>query len=135
MSDEERALEWMRQQARKIDPYNEEPSFEDCVELLDVAFKKGKSVAQLKHLLGEADRRAGAAERKHAALKYAKEKSPQAGQILRLQGKLQRVELALKLSTGDNNMTISQFCAEYDVTKKDGNTAWHEKLVEQNKKR
>ncbi|MGR5542416.1 hypothetical protein ACPV5V_28100, partial [Vibrio campbellii] len=96
---------------------------------LTPAFKKGKSVAQLKHLLAEADRRAGAAERKHAALKYAKEKSPQAGQILRLQGRLQRVELALKLATGDNNMTISQFCAEYDVSKRDGNTAWHEILV------
>ncbi|WP_047043075.1 hypothetical protein [Vibrio mexicanus] len=135
MSDEERALEWMRQQAYKIDPYSEELSFEECLELIGPAFKKGKSMAQLRHLLGEADRRAGAAERKHAALKYAKEKSPNAGQILRLQGKLQRVELALKLATGDNNMTISQFCAEYDVTKKDGNTAWHEKLVEQNKKR
>ncbi|MGL6259580.1 hypothetical protein [Vibrio sp. WXL103] len=135
MSDEQRALEWMRQLAHKIDPYTEEPTFEECVELIEPAFKRGKSVAQLKHLLGEADRRAGAAERKHAALKYAKEKSPQAGQILRLQGRLQRVELALKLATGDNNMTISQFCAEYDVSKKDGNNAWHEKLVEQGKKK
>ncbi|MDN2483665.1 hypothetical protein ACPV5L_02985 [Vibrio astriarenae] len=135
MSDERLALEWMRQQAHKIDPYTEDPSFDECVELLTPAFKKGKSVAQLKHLLAEADRRAGAAERKHAALKYAKEKSPQAGQILRLQGRLQRVELALKLATGDNNMTISQFCAEYDVSKRDGNTAWHEILVQQGKKK
>lgn len=135
MSDEKLALEWMRQQALKIDPYNEEPSFEDCVELLEPAFKKGKSIAQLKFLLGEADRRAGAAERKHAAMKYAKEKSPNAGQILRLQSKLQQVQLALKLATGDNNMTISQFCSEYDVTKRDGNAAWHEKLVEQNKRK
>ncbi|MDG3086228.1 hypothetical protein P7F88_08970 [Vibrio hannami] len=133
MSDEKLALEWMRQQAQKIDPYLEDPSFDDCVELIGPAFKKGKNVAQLRFLLGEADRRAGAAERKHAALKYAKEKSPNAGQILRLQSKLQRVELALKLATGDNNMTISQFCAEYDVSKRDGSTAWHEKLVQQNK--
>lgn len=135
MSDEKLALEWMRQQAYKIDPYIEDPSFEECVELIGPAFKKGKHVAQLRALLAQADRRAGAAERKHAALKFAKEKSPQAGQILRLQGKLQRVELALKLATGDNNMTISQFCAEYDVSKRDGNTAWHEKLVEQDKKK
>ncbi|WP_070966873.1 hypothetical protein [Vibrio sonorensis] len=135
MSDEELALAWMRQQASKIDPYMESATFDECAELLAPAFKKGKSVAQLRFLLGEADRRAGAAERKHAALKYAKEKSPNAGQILRLQSKLQRVELALKLSTGDNNMTISQFCAEYDVSKRDGNNAWHEKLVQQNKKR
>lgn len=133
MSDEELALEWMRQQAYKVDPYIEEPSFNDCVELIGPAFKKGKSVAQLRFLLGEADRRAGAAERKHAALKYAKQKSPNAGQILRLQSKLQRVELALKLATGDSNMTISQFCSEYDVSKRDGNDAWHEKLVEQSK--
>ncbi|WP_375748368.1 hypothetical protein [Vibrio sp. HN007] len=133
MSDEELALEWMRQQAYKVDPYIEEPSFDDCVELIGPAFKKGKSVAQLRFLLGEADRRAGAAERKHAALKYAKQKSPNAGQILRLQSKLQRVELALKLATGDSNMTISQFCSEYDVSKRDGNDAWHEKLVEQSK--
>lgn len=135
MTDEKLALEWMRQQARSIEPYTDEPSFDDCVELIGPAFKKGKSVAQLRFLLGEADRRAGAAERKHAALKYAKEKSPNAGQILRLQSKLQQVELALKLATGDNNMTISQFCAEYDVSKRDGNTAWHEKLVEQSKKK
>ncbi|WP_260260486.1 hypothetical protein [Vibrio intestinalis] len=135
MSDEERALEWMRQQVHKIVPYAEEPSFDDCVELLNPAFKKGKSVAQLRFLLGEADRRAGAAERKHAALKYAKEKSPNAGQILRLQSKLQQVQLALKLATGDNNMTISQFCAEYDVSKRDGNEAWHEKLLQQSKKK
>lgn len=135
MSDEKLALEWMRQQARKIDPYLEDPSFDECVELIGPAFKKGKNTAQLRFLLSEADRRAGAAERKHAALKFAKEKSPQAGQILRLQGKLQQVELALKLATGDNNMTISQFCAEYDVSKRDGNTAWHEKLVQQYKKK
>jgi hypothetical protein len=135
MSDEELALEWMRQQAQKIDPYLDSPSFDECVELLDPAFKKGKSIAQLKHLLAQADRRAGAAERKHAAMKYAKEKSPNAGQILRLQSKLQQVQLALKLATGDNNMTISQFCAEYDVSKRDGNTAWHEKLVQLGKKR
>ena len=135
MSDEELALEWMRQQARKIGSYTDEPSFDDCVELIDPAFKQGKNVAQLRFLLGEADRRAGAAERKHAALKYAKEKSPNAGQILRLQSKLQQVELALKLATGDNNMTISQFCSEYDVKKRDGNTAWHEKLVQQSKKK
>lgn len=135
MSDEELALEWMRQQAHKVDPYVIDPSFDECVELLDPAFKKGKSVAQLKYLLSEADRRAGAAERKHAALKYAKEKSPNAGQILRLQSKLQQVQLALKLATGDNNMTISQFCAEYDVSKRDGNTAWNEKLVEQGKRK
>ena len=135
MSDEELALEWMRQQAHKIDPYIENPTFDECAELLEPAFKKGKTIGQLKFLLGEADRRAGAAERKHAALKYAKEKSPNAGQILRLQSKLQQVQLALKLATGDNNMTISQFCAEYDVSKRDGNTAWHEKLVQQGKKR
>jgi len=135
MSDEELALEWMRQQAYKIDSYSHELSFDDCAELLDPAFKKGKSLAQLRFLLAEADRRAGAAERKHAALKYAKEKSPNAGQILRLQSKLQQVQLALKLATGDNNMTISQFCSEYDVSKRDGNTAWHEKLVQQGKKR
>lgn len=134
MSEEQRALEWLRKQALKIDPNLEEPTFENCVELLEPAFKKGKSVSQLKFLLGQADRRAGAAERKHAALKYAKEKSPNAGQILRLQSKLQQVELALKLSTGDNNMSISQFCAEYDVSKRDGSNAWHEKLVKQNKK-
>jgi hypothetical protein len=134
MSDEKLALDWMRQQARKLDPYLEDPSFDECVELLEPAFKKGKSVAQLRFMLGEADRRAGAAERKHAALKYAKEKSPNAGQILRLQGKLQQVQLALKLATGDNNMTISQFCSEYDVSKRDGNTAWHEKLLQQSKK-
>lgn len=75
MSDEKLALEWMRQQAHKVDPYVINPSFDECVELLDPAFKKGKSVAQLKYLLSEADRRAGAAERKHAALKYAKEKA------------------------------------------------------------
>ncbi|MDR9828591.1 hypothetical protein RCJ22_23685 [Vibrio sp. FNV 38] len=135
MSDETLALEWMRQQARKIDPYVQHPSFDECVELLTPAYKKGKSVAQLKFLLGEADRRAGAAERKHAALKYAKEKSPNAGQILRLQSKLQQVQLALKLATGDNNMTISQFCSEYDVSKRDGNTAWNEKLVQLAKKK
>jgi hypothetical protein len=135
MSDEKLALEWMRQQAHKIDPYLVDPSFEECVELIDPAFKKGKSIAQLRFLLGEADRRAGAAERKHAALKFAKEKSPNAGQILRLQSKLQQVQLALKLATGDNNMTISQFCSEYDVSKRDGNTAWNEKLVQQNRKR
>ncbi len=135
MSDEKLALEWMRQQVRKIDPYVINPSFDECVEILDPAFKKGKSVAQLKYLLAEADRRAGAAERKHAALKYAKEKSPNAGQVLRLQSKLQQVQLALKLATGDNNMTISQFCAEYDVTKRDGNTAWHETLVQLSKKK
>ncbi len=134
MTDEERALEWMRAEAIKINPYLEEPSFQECLELVGPAFKKSKSVAQLKFLLGEADRRAGAAERKHAALKYAKEKSPQAGQILRLQGKLQRVEIALKLATGDKDMTISQFCTEYDVTQRDGNTAWHEKLLAQGKK-
>ncbi|MGC9400822.1 hypothetical protein [Vibrio genomosp. F10] len=134
MSDEKLALEWMRQQARKIDPYTEDPSFDDCVELIDPIFKKGKSVAQLRFLLGEADRRAGAAERKHAALKYAKEKSPNAGQILRLQSKLQQVELALKLATGDNNMTISQFCSEYEVRKRDGSAAWNEILVQQGKK-
>lgn len=125
----------MRQQAHKIDPYTYNPSFEECVELIELAFKKGKSIGQLRFLLGEADRRAGAAERKHAALKYAKEKSPNAGQILRLQSKLQQVELALKLSTGDNNMTISQFCSEYDVSKRDGNTAWHEKLLQQDKRK
>lgn len=135
MSDEELALDWMRQQARKIDPYTLDPTFDDCVELITPVFKKGKGVAQLKFLLAEADRRAGAAERKHAALKYAKEKSPNAGQILRLQSKLQQVELALKLATGDNNMTISQFCSEYDVSKRDGNTAWHEKLVQQSKRK
>ncbi|MGF1754916.1 hypothetical protein L4C33_15145 [Vibrio makurazakiensis] len=135
MSDEKLALEWMRQQVHKIDPYIVEPSFDDCVELLDPAFKKGKSIAQLKFLLGEADRRAGAAERKHAAMKFAKEKSPNAGQILRLQSKLQQVQLALKLATGDNNMTISQFCAEYDVTKRDGNAAWNEKLIELDKRK
>ena len=135
MSDEKLALEWMRQQAHKIDQYVYDPSFDECVELISPAFKKGKSIAQLKFLLGEADRRAGAAERKHAALKYAKEKSPNAGQILRLQSKLQQVELALKLATGDNNMTISQFCSEYDVSKRDGNTAWHEILVQQSKKK
>ncbi len=135
MSEEQQALEWMRQQARRIDPYNEDPSFEDCVELLTPAFKKGKNAAQLRHLLSEADRRAGAAERKHAALKFAKEKSPQAGQILRLQGTLQRVELALKLATGDNNMSISQFCAEYNVSKRDGNSAWQEKLLQQQKRK
>ncbi len=135
MSDEKLALEWMRQQAHKIDPYVINPSFDECVELLEPAFKKGKSVAQLKYLLSEADRRAGAAERKHAALKFAKEKSPKAGQNLRLQSKLQQVQLALKLATGDNNMTISQFCSEYDVSKRDGNVAWNEKLVEQNKKK
>lgn len=134
MSEEQRALEWLRQQALNIDPYLEDPTFENCVELLEPAFKKGKSVSQLKFLLRQADRRAGAAERKHAALKYAKEKSPNAGQILRLQSKLQQVELALKLSTGDSNMSISQFCAEYDVSKRDGSNAWHEKLVKQNKK-
>lgn len=75
MSDEKLALEWMRQQAHKIDPYVINPSFDECVELLEPAFKKGKSVAQLKYLLSEADRRAGAAERKHAALKFAKEKA------------------------------------------------------------
>jgi hypothetical protein len=32
-------------------------------------------------------------------------------------------------------MTISQFCSEYDVSKRDGNVAWNEKLVEQNKKK
>ncbi|MBW3696878.1 hypothetical protein EK599_14355 [Vibrio sp. T187] len=135
MSDEELALEWMRQQACKIDPYLEEPTFDECVELLNPAFKKGKSMSQLRFLLGEADRRAGAAERKHAALKYAKEKSPNAGQILRLQSKLQQVQLALKLATGDNNMTISQFCSEYEVTKRDGNAAWNEKLVQQGKRK
>ncbi|HBV76371.1 MULTISPECIES: hypothetical protein [Vibrio] len=135
MSDEKLALQWMRQQAHKIDQYVVNPSFDECVELLEPAFKKGKSVAQLKHLLAEADRRAGAAERKHAALKYAKEKNPNAGQILRLQGKLQQVQLALKLATGDSNMTISQFCSEYDVTKRDGNTAWHETLVQLSKKK
>ncbi len=135
MSDEKLALEWMRQQARKIDPYVVNPSFDECVELIDPAFKKGKSVAQLKYLLSEADRRAGAAERKHAALKYAKEKNPNAGQVLRLQSKLQQVQLALKLATGDSNMTISQFCAEYDVTKKDGSAAWHETLVQLSKKK
>ncbi|MCW8332582.1 hypothetical protein J4N42_18890 [Vibrio sp. SCSIO 43135] len=135
MSDEKLALEWMRQQAHKIDPYAEERTFDECVELLEPAFKKGKSVAQLRHMLGVADRRAGAAERKHAALKYAKEKSPNAGQILRLQSKLQRVELALKLATGDNNMTISQFCSEYDVSKRDGSEAWQEILLKQGKKR
>ncbi|OEF28180.1 hypothetical protein [Vibrio rumoiensis] len=135
MPDEKLALEWMRQQARKVDQYVVNPSFDECVELLEPAFKKGKSVAQLKFLLGEADRRAGAAERKHAALKYAKEKNPNAGQILRLQSKLQQVQLALKLATGDNNMTISQFCTEYDLTKKDGNTAWHETLVQLSKKK
>lgn len=75
MSDEKLALEWMRQQAYKIDPYIESPSFEECVELIGPAFKKGKHVAQLRSLLAQADRRAGAAERKHAALKFAKEKS------------------------------------------------------------
>lgn len=135
MSDEKLALQWMRQQAHKIDQYVVNPSFDECVELLEPAFKKGKSVAQLKHLLAEANRRAGAAERKHAALKYAKEKNPNAGQILRLQGKLQQVQLALKLATGDSNMTISQFCSEYDVTKRDGNTAWHETLVQLSKKK
>jgi hypothetical protein len=135
MSDEELALEWMRQRARKIDPYLEDPSFDECAELIEPAFQKGKSIAQLKHLLAEADRRAGAAERKHAALKYAKEKSPNAGQILRLQSKLQQVQLALKLATGDNNMTISQFCSEYGVSKRDGNTAWHEELLKQGKKK
>lgn len=134
MSDEELALKWMRQQACKIDPYVINPSFEECVELLDPAFKKGKSVAQLKHLLAEADRRAGAAERKHAALKYAKEKNPNAGQVMRLQGKLQQVQLALKLATGDNSMTISRFCSEYDVSKRDGNMAWHDTLVRLSKK-
>ncbi len=54
---------------------------------------------------------------------------------LRLQSKLQQVQLALKLATGDNNMTISQSCAEYDVFKRDGNTAWNEKLVEQGKRK
>ena len=68
MSDEELALEWMRQQAHKIDPYVENPTFDECAELLEPAFKKGKTIGQLKFLLGEADRRAGAAERKHAAL-------------------------------------------------------------------
>ncbi len=135
MSDEKRALEWMRQQANKIDPYTFEPSFEECVELISPALKKGKNVAHLTFLLGEADRRAGAAERKFAALKFAKEKSPHAGQVLRLQSKLQQVQLALKLATGDNNMTISQFCGEYDVSKRDGHTAWNEKLVQQSKKR
>lgn len=135
MSDEKLALEWMRQCARNIDPYIEDPSFDECVELIDPAFQKGKSIAQLKYLLGEADRRAGAAERKHAALKYAKEKSPNAGQILRLQSKLQQVQIALKLATGDKNMTISQFCAEYGVSKRDGNTAWHEELLKQGKKK
>ncbi|MFV0573882.1 MAG: hypothetical protein ACK5NC_00415 [Vibrio sp.] len=134
MSDEELALKWMRQQAQLIDPYVVNPTFEECVELLEPAFKKGKSVAQLKHLLGEADRRAGAAERKHAALKFAKEKNPNAGQVMRLQAKLQQVQLALKLATGDNNMTIQQFCAEYDVSKKDGSTAWHKTLVQLSKK-
>ncbi|MBD1574038.1 hypothetical protein HC725_12250 [Vibrio sp. S17_S38] len=135
MSDEELALKWMRQQACKIDQYVVNPSFDECVELIEPAFKKGKSVAQLKYLLGEADRRAGAADRKHAALKYAKEKNPNAGQVLRLQSKLQQVQIALKLATGDNNMTISQFCSEYDVTKRDGNTAWNETLVELNKRK
>lgn len=135
MSDEQRALEWMQQRARKIAPYLEDPSFDECVELLDPAFQKGKSVAQLRHLLGEADRRAGAAERKHAAIKFAKEKSPNAGQILRLQSKLQQIQIALKLATGDKNMTISQFCAEYGVSKRDGNTAWQEELLKQSKKR
>ncbi|WP_394241497.1 hypothetical protein [Vibrio astriarenae] len=135
MSDEKLALEWMRQQAQKIDPYVLDPTFDECVELLTPAFKKGKSVAQLRSMLADADRRAGAAERKHAALKYAKEKSPQAGQVMRLQGTLKRVELALKLATGDTNMSISQFCAEYDVSKRDGNTAWHDILVQQGKKK
>lgn len=133
MSDEKLALEWMRQQAHKIDQYTYTLSFDECVELIEPAFKKGKSIGQLRFLLGEADRRAGAAEQKHAALKYAKEKSPNAGQILRLQSKLQQVELALKLATGDNNMTISQFCAEYAVSKRDGNAAWNEILVQQNR--
>ena len=53
------------------------------------------------------------AERKHAALKYAKEKSPNAGQILRLQSKLQQVQLALKLATGDNNMTLRHTLSKY----------------------
>lgn len=52
-----------------------------------------------KYLFGEVARRAGAAERKHVALKYAKEKIPTAGQILRLQSKLQQVQIALKLAT------------------------------------
>lgn len=135
MSDEELALKWMRQQARKIDQYVVNPSFDECVELIEPAFKKGKSIAQLKYLLGEADRRAGAAERKHAVLKYAKEKNPNAGQILRLQSKLQQVQLALKLATGDKNMTISQFCSEYDVSKRDGSIAWNETLVQLSKKK
>ncbi|WP_153448255.1 hypothetical protein [Vibrio algicola] len=135
MSDEELALKWMRQQARKIDPYVVNPSFDECVELIEPAFQKGQSLAQLKYLLGEADRRAGAAERKHAALKFAKEKNPNAGQVLRLQSKLQRVQLALKLATSDNNMTISQFCSEYDVSKRDGNTAWNKTLVEISKRK
>ncbi|MBD1577027.1 hypothetical protein HC723_11355 [Vibrio sp. S11_S32] len=135
MSDEELALKWMRQQARKIDPYVVNPSFDECVELIEPAFQKGQSFAQLKYLLGEADRRAGAAERKHAALKFAKEKNPNAGQVLRLQSKLQQVQLALKLATSDNNMTISQFCSEYDVSKRDGNTAWNKTLVEISKRK
>lgn len=42
MSDEELALKWMRQQAQKIDPYVVNPSFDECVELLDPAFKRAK---------------------------------------------------------------------------------------------